>query len=288
MVIRDIYLLERSEQFYLGPRQEMTADLSLKKVPKEPCTVLTGSVTGKCGHIEGATVKVLDWNDKPIAHAVTDHQGNFIFENILPRGEYIVIATADGYKVSRVHRLLLESRKPVSISIRLKASNYKNLATVYGVVYNEVNLGLANAKILITDYDKPEICEAFSETNADGEFLVYGLKPKRYWILASKEGYFLPQKISFELTPNEIACVNLFLYPDESSTDGTVTGKTDYCGWSVPNSVVALYKVEERGHFLLAIKETNESGFYLFPNVKPGKYLVKSKIQTDHKTDFIR
>lgn len=286
MVIRDIYLLQRSEQFNLGPRQEMTVDLSLEKAPKEPCTVLTGSVVGKCGHIERATVKVLDRNNKPIAHAVTDHEGTFIFENILPPGEYIVIATAEGYKVSKVYRIMLESRKPISIFIWLEASDYKNLATVYGVVYNEVNLGLANARILITDYDKPEIYEAFTQTNEDGEYLVYGLKPKKYWMSASKEGYFLPQKISFELTPNEIACVNLFLYPDESSTDGTVSGKIDYSGQSISNAVVALYKVEERGHFLLATKETNDSGFYLFQNVKPGEYLVKSKVETDHKTDF--
>lgn len=286
MVIRDIYLLQRSAQFNLQPRQEMTVDLSLKKTPKEPCTVLTGSVAGKCGHIEGATVKVLDRNNKPIAHAVTDHEGTFIFANILPPGEYIVIATAEGYKVSKVYRLVLKSRRPVLICIWLEASDYLNLATVYGVVYDKVNSVLVNAEILITDYDKPEICEAFTQTNADGEFLVYGLKPKKYWISASKKGCFLPQKISFELTPNEIACVNLFLYPDESSTDGTISGKIDYYGQNIPNAVVALYKVEERGHFLLATKETNESGFYLFPNVKPGEYLVKSKMKTDHKTDF--
>jgi len=287
MAIRDIYLLQRSEQFNLGPRQEMTVDLSLKKAPKEPCTVLTGSVTAKCGRIEGATVKVLDRNNKPIAHTVTDLEGKFVFENILPPGEYKVIATAEGYKVSRVYRLMLESRKPVSIFIWLEVSDCINLATVYGVVYNEANLGLANARILIMDYDKPEIYEAFTQTNTDGEFMVYGLKPKKYWISASKEGYFLPQKISFELTPNEIACVNLFIYPDESSTEGTVSGIIDFYGQSISNAVAALYKVEDRGHFLLATKETNESGFYLFPNVKPGEYLVKSKMETDCITNFI-
>lgn len=281
MAIRDVYLLQRSEQFNLAPRQEMTVDLSLKKVPKEPCTVVMGSVAGKCGQIEGATVKVLDRSNKPIAHTVTDHEGKFVFKNILPLGEYKVIATAEGYKVSRAYRFVLATKNPVSISIWLDVSDYLNLAAVYGVVYNEVNLGLANAKILITDYDNPEVHEAFSQTNEDGEFLICGLKPKKYWISASKEGYFLPQKISLELTPNEIACMNLFIYPDESSTEGTVSGIIDFHGQSVPNAVAALYEVDERGHFLLATKETNESGFYLFPNVKPGEYLVKSKMETD-------
>ena len=283
MAIRDVYLLQRSERFNLAPRQEITVDLSLKKAP---CTVLMGSVAGKCVPIEGATVKVLDRSNKPIAHTVTDHEGKFVFENILPPGEYKVIATAAGYKVSRVYRLMLESRKPVSIFIWLEVSDYLNLATVYGVVYNEVNLGLANAKILITDYDKPEIYKAFTQTSTDGEFLIYGLKPKKYWISASKEGYCLPEKVSFELTPNEMSCVNLFLYPDVSSTYGTVSGIIDTYGQSVPNAVAALYKVDERGHFLVATKETNERGFYLFPNVKPGEYLVKSKMETDRITDF--
>jgi uncharacterized surface anchored protein len=286
MAIRDLYLLKRSEQFILGPRQEMAVDISLKKASKQPCTVLKGSVAGTHGLIEGATVKVLDRSNKPIAHTVTDDKEKFVFENILQPGDYKVIATAEGYKVSRVYNVLLEPRKPVSISIWLEVSDYINLATVYGVVYNEANLGLANSKIVISDYDKPEICKAFSRTNADGEFLVYGLKPQKYWISASEEGYFLPQKIAFELTPNEIACVNLFIYPDESSTDGTVSGVINVYGQSNPNAVVALYKVEERGHFLLETKETNESGFYLFPNVKPGEYFVKSKMETDRKIDF--
>ena len=106
MVIRDIYLLQRSEQFNLGPRQEMTVDLSLKRVPKELCTVLIGSVAGRCGQIEEATVKVLDRNNMPVAHTVTDQKGRFVFENILPPGEYKVIATAEGYRVSGVYRLM--------------------------------------------------------------------------------------------------------------------------------------------------------------------------------------
>lgn len=286
MAIRDIYLLQRSEQFNLDPRQEKTVDLLLKKAPKKPCTVLMGCVAGKRGQIEGATVKVLGMRNEPIAHAVTDYKGKFIFENILLPGKYKIIATAEGYKVSRVYRLFLEPRRPVSMFIWLEVSDYINLATVYGVVYNDANFGLTNAKIIITDYDKPETCKAFTQTNADGQFLVYGLKPTKYWISASKEGYFLPQKISFELTPNGMACVNLFLYPDESSTDGTISGKIDFFGQIVPNAVAVLYKVDERGHFLIATKEINENGFYLFSNVKPGKYLVKSKMETGHLSDF--
>ena len=97
----------------------------------------------------------------------------------------------------------------------------------------------------------------------------------------------MPQKISFELAQNEITCVNLFLYPDQSSADGTVSGIIDFHGQSVPNAVAALYKVEESGHLLVATKETNESGFYLFPNIKPGEYLVKSKMETDRIVDSI-
>lgn len=280
MVIRDIYQLERSEQYYLGPRQEITIDLSLKKAPKQPDTILMGSVAGKCGKIEGATVKVLDRKNNPIMHTVTDQKGSFEIRNILPPGEYKVIATAEGYTVSSVHWLVLESMKPVTLFILLKVSDNFNLATVYGVVYDEKNSGLESVKIMITDYYEPEICKAITLTNADGEFMVYNLKPKKYWISASKEGYYLPQKISFELTPKDISSVNLFLYPDDSSISGTVSGIIDFNGQRVPHAVAALYKVEERGHFLLATKETNDEGFYLFPDVKPGEYLVKSKWST--------
>lgn len=277
MSITDIYLLQRSEQFILGPRQEITVDLTLKKAPKEPCTVLTGSVTGKRGPIAGATVKVFDKCYKPVAHTVTDLKGKFVFSNIFPPGEYNVIATAKGYKVSGVYSVMLEPKNPVSIKICLEVSDLKNLATVYGVVYNEANIGLADAKVVITNYNKPKKQEAITQSNADGEFLVYGLKPQKYWISASKEGYFLPQKIAFELMPDEITCVNLFIYPDGSSLDGTVSGMIDFDRKSVHKAVAALYKVEENGHILVATKETNEDGFYLFTDVEPGEYLVKAK-----------
>ncbi len=98
----------------------MTVDLSLRKAPKPPCTVLSGTVAGKCGQIEGATVKVFDRSNRPIAHTATDHKGEFIFENILPPGKYKVIATAEGYKVSAEYKVILKSKKPASIYIRLK------------------------------------------------------------------------------------------------------------------------------------------------------------------------
>ena len=182
--------------------------------------------------------------------------------------------------------MILKSRKPVSLFIRLKVSKNINLGTVYGVVYDELGGTLADTEIQITDYDDPDAYEAFTQTIGDGEFLVNGLKPKKYWISASKDGYLLPQKISFELTPNEITFINLYLYPDESSTDGTVSGRIDHFGNGIPNAVTALYKVEGNSHTLLSTKETNDNGVYLFQSVKPGEYLVKSKKDTDHITDF--
>jgi hypothetical protein len=287
MAIRDIYRLQRSEQFILGPRQEITVNLSLEKTQEEPCTFLLGCVTGSCKPVKGATVKAFDRDYKPIAHTVTDPEGRFVFLKLLPPGEYKVIATAEGYKVSRAYELTLEPGKPVIMHICLEVSDIFKLGTLYGVVYNEVNLGLPNAKVLLSDYHRPDAYEAFTQTNTDGEFLVYGLKPKRYWLSASKEGYFLPQRIAVELYPNEMTCADLFLYPDGSPTDGTVSGIIDFQGQSVTNAVAALYRAEDRGHTLLATKETNESGFYLFPNVKPGAYIVKAKTETDKKPEVI-
>ncbi len=281
MNIRDVYLLERSEQFNLGPRQEVSVNLSLKRAPQKPCTLLIGRICGKNGPIEGAAVVALSRSYKPMMHTITDHRGNFVFKNNLPPGEYRIVATAEGYRVSRFYSLFIAHKRPVSMVIWLQASDMKNHATVYGIVYDEANSGLANADVNILNGNKPENRVAVTRTIADGQYLIYGLKPGKYWLSASKKGYFLPQKAWIELTANEIACMNLFVYPDGSSTDGTVSGKIENDGKSIFNAVAALYKAEDKGHILLATKETNESGFYLFPNVKPGKYTVESKMEND-------
>ena len=277
MAIRDIYFLQRSEAFRLDPGKEKSVDLSLKKVPKTPRTLLKGHVFTCKAPIAGATVKVFNKGFEPIAHTATDQWGGYAFANQLVPGEYKIMATAEGYGVSADYSVSLKPFEPVTAFFRLRPSVYSGMGTVYGVVYDQANKVLPDVKVVVKDYGHPHIKKAVTRTNFDGEYLVYGLYPQKYWISAGLKDYTLPQDIAVNVLPDEETHMDLFLYKSALASDGTVSGKIEHNGMPVPNAVAALYKVEGDSHTLVAFKRTNESGVYLFTDLKPGEYIVKSK-----------
>lgn len=214
MAIKDKYRLKRSNPFVLSQREEVTVNLSLSKAPIKPCTLLLGSINGKNGQIKGATVKVFDYCFNPIEHTVTDEKGCFAFENSLPSGDYFVMATADNYAVSEACRVLIFKDVPVSICIWLSETE-KNLNNgVYGIAYDQANKKLPYATISISEEASQKKLVATTQTNEDGEYVVYGLKAGKYQISAFKEGYFFPQSLLFEIFPKEYTLVNIFLYAE--------------------------------------------------------------------------
>ena len=281
MVIRDIYFLQRSDAFHLDSGKEISVDLSLKKVPRPPCTLLKGHVFTYMAPIEGATVKVLSKRLEPIAHAVTDRWGGYVFANRLLTGEYKIMATAEGYSVSADYSVSLKPYEPLNVLFRLKPSEYSGKGALYGVVYNEANEALSGVTVVLKDYEHPRIKKAVTRTNFDGEYLVYGLRPQKYRISAVLKEYTLPQDISVEVRSDEETKQDLFMYKSVLAADGTVSGRIEHNGLPVPNAVAALYKFEGDSHSLIAIKKTNENGAYLFANLKPGEYIVKSKAVTE-------
>ena len=285
MIIKDRYLLKRSEAFHIKPRQEVSVDLSLEKAPVPPHTLLTGQVAGKSGPINMATVKVLDRKSQPVAHTTTDCHGRFAFENVLMPGIYVVIATANGYKVSADYKLSLEAYRPVNLFIRLEPSKLTECGTVYGVCYDELNQALPDVQLRIYEDEKSESEAALTQSNDDGEYIVYGLKQRKYSMTAVKAGYILPSKITFELFPGEMTCLNVFLYADMRTVDGTISGKLDYRGTPVADAVAALYKADGHDHVLITLKEANTAGNYLFTDVKQGAYIVKAKAEDVLKPD---
>lgn len=290
MAIRDIYLLQCSNGFHLNPRQEVSVDLALYKVPVEPRTLISGQVIGSCGPLLGATVKVFSMDYTPLLHAVTDAEGRFQFRNMLYPGNYRLIATADGYSVSSNYMVFLEPKNPVNVIVKLKVSDLVNHATIYGIVRdNNSGFGLCNAVIRVYNDCNFEKIEAVSRSNEDGEYMIYGLDPGKYRITASKTGFVFQQPVFFECFPNETLPLDLFLYEDIRLRNGTVTGKIEHNGMAVPGAAVALYRVENNRHTLIAVKKTNDEGVYLFGDVQPGAYLIKAKLegQTEisHETD---
>jgi len=284
MVIRDSYLLQRSAEFTLEPRQEASVDLSLEKVPVPFNTCLSGRVVDKCGPIKGATVKAFNISYMPITHTFTDCEGKFAFVNILPTGVYKIIATANEYQVSSDYNISLSPYKPYWLTIKLRHDDFP-LGTVYGDIYDRTNTAISDAEISIVDYYHPNRLKALTQSNSDGEYLVYGLNKGKYLIAATKEGFVLPEKIIFVVDLPEIIRIDLYLYEDVLSRKGTISGKALYQGEAISHAVVALYKIEGTNHSLIEIKQANSDGVYLFSNVFPGEYIVKAKLEDHFEED---
>lgn len=279
MVIHDIYLLQRSDDFYLPPCQEASVDLALKKVPLNPHTILSGLVVGGCGPLAEATVKVFSMDYKPIAHSVTDKDGKFHFKNVLHPGSYRVLATAAGFNLSTDNIVSLTWEKPENMIIRVTPSELVHQAVVYGTIWDSLGFALCDADIHIYSHHCPGKIVAWSQSNNDGEYMVYGLKPGKYRITALKAGYFLQAPATFTCFPNEIVPLDLFLYEDCCMRNGTVSGRIRAGNKPVPFATVALYHVKDDRHILIAVKEANGVGVYLFDHVQPGRYLVKAKLE---------
>ena len=279
MVIHDIYLLQRSDDFYLPPGQEASVDLELKKVPLKPHTVLSGLVVGGCGPLAEATVKVFSMDYKPVAHSVTDKDGKFLFKNVLRPGSYRVLATAAGFNLSTDYIVSLTWGKPVNIIIKVTPSELAHQAVVYGMIWDSLGVALCNADIHIYSDRCPGKIVARSQSNNDGEYMVYGLKPGKYRITALKSGYLLQAPATFTCFPNEIVPLDLFLYEDCCMRNGTVSGKIRAGNKPVPYATVGLYQVKDDRHILIAVKQANGAGVYLFANVQLGSYLVKAKLE---------
>lgn len=277
MTIIDEYYLKRSNKFTLEAQQEISINLSLTKVRHNPCTILSGKVLYRGDPIEHATVKVLTLDYMPIAHTITNNEGKFIFSSKIYPGKYVIVATAPGYQTSMNYPIIMQANKPISVTIFLTASQFAGSGSLYGTVHDDCGLSLSEVEIAITNNNKAENIEALTHSNNDGEYLSYGLKPGKYLISAKKEGYYLPKKIEFESIPNEVLNIDICLYKCLQQINGTISGKICHNGKAVPFAMAALYQIIGNKSILVALKETNDLGIYLFSDVKPGEYFIKAK-----------
>jgi hypothetical protein len=276
MIIMDSYLLKRSEEFNISGREEVNINLSLDRVPVEPKTKIIGKVIDRCNNgIEGATVKIFTSNYIPVEHVTTNSCGEFVFKNIIPSGRYYVIATAPAYKVSKSYERVVRQNTTTQLIIKLERDENSCLGVLYGYVRDGVGKGIDNATVKVFSYNKPNNMEAITRTNNDGEYLVYGLRPGKYFIIAEKIGYKFTDMVSFIIEANEFTKLDLVLYVITSQSKGTISGKIVSCGIKVPYAVVSLYRIENNESRLIQIKRCNEDGVYLFGDIEPGSYVIK-------------
>lgn len=282
MAFKEIYDLGYSPTFDIIGREELTENLNLTPSPLVTSGILSGTVTSGGIGVAGATVKVYDINDNPIEHINTGGAGQFTIAN-LPVGSYKVTAVKSGYLLPLTIPITIQNNKTTRVSIILTANPDANLNVIYGIIRTTVGeIPLNNAIVSLYSNTLPDPTLIITAaTNDNGQYIFSMIPEGDYYISASKLGYYPNQTALISLTTNELIASDVSLITDIVSNTGTVSGfiKELSTGQPIENAGVALYLVVDGVETIIDTTITNVSGKYLFVNVNPGTYLVKSTKQ---------
>ncbi len=284
MAFKELYNLEYSPTFDITGREELTENLDLTPNPMATSGILSGTVTSGGIGLAGATVKVYDVNDNPVEHTNTGGNGQFTIAN-LPVGSYKVTAIKNGYLLPLTSPISIQQNKTTTVSIALMPDPEINLNLLFGIIRTTVDeTPLENAVVSLYSNTLPDPTLIITaSTNDQGQY-IFGLIPAgEYYITASKLGYYTSQTALIYLTTNEFVASDVSLIADSEANTGTISGfiKELSTGQPIANAGIALYSVVGGIETVVSTARTNVSGKYLFTNVNPGTYLVKSTKQEE-------
>jgi hypothetical protein len=278
MPVKELFVLEKSEEFCIDKCEEKDVCLKLKRCC-ETFAIVSGRVTS-CGKpVANAVVKIFGDSFCPVAHTLTNCEGRYSFINCLKPGCYKMVATAEGYEVSKAVELKLESCDDKTVNFELKKDNCDKKGVLYGQVTGKHDhCAVEGALIcLFEKEDKCPVAQAFS--NAYGQYLFYNLRPGKYELRAYKQGFEVTEPHIVVVEGCDFTKADIELTPGECEFSNTVSGVICCDGHPLCGAVAALYSVDGKNECLVQLKTTNEDGLYLFYNLKPGKYVVKAKMQ---------
>ena len=285
MPYKELYELGYTPEFSITGREEITENLDLSVNPAASSGILSGTVTSGGTGVAQATVKVYDVNDNPVEHTNTGPNGQFTIAAI-PVGSYKVTAIKDGYLLPLTTPITIQQNKTTTVSIELTEDPDNNLNVLYGIIRTTLDeTPIEDASVSLYSNTTPDPTLVISATTNDRGQYIFGLIPAgEYYITASKLGFYNNQTALIPLTTNEFVSSDVSLIIDPLANTGTVSGfiKDLSTGQPIEDAGVALYSISSGGvETVIDTTRTNVSGKYLFSNVNPGNYLIKSTKQEE-------
>ncbi len=284
MPIIDRYSLNASTQFPISGTQEITKNLQLTESPVASAGVVTGTVTSGGVPVEGATVKIFDVNDNPVAHDMTNPQGKYTISDIAA-GSYKITAIKFTYLLPLTIPLTVIAGRPTTVNIQLTIDPDAGKNALYGVIKQAVSLTpIEGADVSIyQDVGGVQTLVLTTLTNSSGQYFAPRLVTGSYVVSASKIGYEQNTSAIITLTGTDIEPMDLSLQINTVQNVGTVSGIITDQATLLPiaNAFVALYSVAGGAETIVQIVRTNAGGRYLFGNVAAGEYIVKAIGQTE-------
>lgn len=284
MPIIDQYNLKASVQFPITGTEEVTENLQLTASTASAAGIVTGTVTSGGTPVEGATVKIFDVNDNPIAHDITNPQGKYTIPDVTA-GSYKITATKFTYLTPNAIPFTVTANRPTTVDIELTIDPDADKNALYGFIKQAVVLTpIAGAIVNIFQVDAGVQTLALTTiTNSSGQYFGPRLVTGNYVVVANKIGYQQSTSSIVTLTGTDIDHLDLFLQVNTVQNVGTVSGiiRDQATQLPIPNALVALYLVDGGDETIVQIGRTNTGGRYLFGDVAEGEYIVKAIAQTD-------
>ena len=284
MPIIDQYDLKASVQFPISGTQEVTENLQLTASAASSAGVVTGTVTSGGLPVEGATVKIFDVNDNPVAHDLTNPEGRYTIPEITA-GSYKITATKFTYLVPAAIPFSVVAGRPTTVNIVLTPDPDVDKNALYGIIRQAVTLtAIEGATVNIFQVVGADRTLALTTvTNSSGQYFAPRLVSGDYVVNANKIGYEQSESSVITLVGTDIQPLDLTLQVNTVQNVGTVSGiiTDNSTGLPIPNALVALYSVVGGVETIVQIIRTNAGGRYLFGDVAAGEYIVKAIAQTD-------
>lgn len=280
----DKYNLQASDQIPISGTEEKTKNFQLVASTTSQEGVITGTVTSGTTPLSGATVKVFNSADTPVAHAVTNPEGKYTIASVIT-GSYKVVAAMTGYLTPLVTPAAVVANRPTTINFSLSPDPDVSLNTLFGIIRAAGTLVPLPGAIVNTFLvkDSEQTLVSTTTTNSSGQYVSPYLPNGNYIIAANKNGYDQTTSAVTPLSTAEIASIDMTLYANTETNTGTISGIIVDSVTQLPigSAAVALYEVVGTTETLIKLTKTNSAGRYLFGSVDASNYIVKAFAQKE-------
>ncbi|WP_027408774.1 carboxypeptidase-like regulatory domain-containing protein [Anoxybacteroides tepidamans] len=282
MAIVGRYALAQSTSTTITSREEPVANLQLQATDGSD----TGNITGIVRRSDGtpislATVTLFNSNNAPIQHLNSNSAGRFIFTRI-PVGSYFITASEPGFLTPLRIPVTVMRNGTTDVTITMATDPDANKNAVFGTLTSSIGQPADDATVeLYQVVNSTNQLVGIVNTNAQGQYLFANLNNGTYFIRATKTGHLSTESTPVTLSGSTFAPANSILAVDPDANTGTISGfVTDKTtNQPIANAIVALYSISNGVETIVSITKTNAGGLYLFGDLPPGTYRVKSTVQ---------
>ncbi|SHJ51161.1 carboxypeptidase-like regulatory domain-containing protein [Paramaledivibacter caminithermalis] len=280
----DLYKLGQSKQGDLKKvGEEIRLDVKLSKDPFLNTGSIMGTITDPDGNaVSGALIKILDNDNNPLYHTLTDDTGFYNISDITPASELRFSAVKTGYLLNETTSFSIVAGQTITMDEVIHPDPNAELSTITAHIYDELGNPLEGVTASISKIvEGSEVPYAITTTNEYGQCVFTKVELGTYIGRGTKQGYQTTE-IEIQVTqPGSMINLTGTMEISPTTSQGTINGIIkDEEGNPVVGAVVILYEVtgDTENPTLTPIRYTRtiSGGAYLFGEVPQGKYIVKA------------